>query len=108
MPKATYLGQFARERLPEIVPPEYRSLVLALTKPALQYAVLQFPHARNKVVTSSMVRRALGRLTGHDPILAVGANFTVEAAAMLGQRDAVIARLGDFHWTDESYHSVHQ
>ena len=67
-----------------------------------------FAHDRNDVVTSAPVRRALSRIETGESILAVGSVFTVEAVALREQRDAIIARLGEFYWTDESYNSRSQ
>jgi hypothetical protein len=39
-------------------------------------------------------------------LLAVGADFTEEATEFLHAREAAIARIGEFGWTDASYHSL--
>ncbi|MHC5539575.1 hypothetical protein ACYOEI_15260 [Singulisphaera rosea] len=39
--------------------------------------------------------------------MAVGGCFTAEGLELLQARQAVILRLNDFHWTDESYTNVY-
>jgi hypothetical protein len=108
MAKFTLLGTFERDRISGVVPPEYRDRALALTRDGVCYLVVQFAHDRRDVVTSAPVRRALEDIPGDQLVLVVGANFTVEAEMLLEARGALIARLGDFRWTDESYQSLHQ
>lgn len=55
------------------------------------------------VSTPAVVRSALERIPPADAVLAVGADFTREAATLLEERGAVVARIGEFGWTDESY-----
>jgi hypothetical protein len=107
VPKFTVLGRFEADRVPAIVPPDYKSVVRAVTAPGTVYTVVLFAHDRRDVVTSAPVRRALAEIAAGDQILAVGTNFTAEATALLNLRDAAIARLGEFYWTDESYNSLH-
>lgn len=60
---------------------------------------------RDIIVTSGAVRRALAQVPREGRVLAIGFAFTVEATELLDQRQAAIARIGEFHWTDESYQS---
>ena len=107
MPKVKILARLATDRIPAAVPPDYRDRVRQVAKAGLVYTVVLFSHDRDKgVVTSAAVRRALSRIEPAEAILAIGANFTQEAEALLNERDAAIARLGDFFWTDESYQSL--
>lgn len=106
MPKFTILGQFTVDDVVGRVPPDYRGVVRAVARAGIEYTAVLFAHDRRDVVTSAPVRRALARIAPEQPVLAVGANFTVEAAALLSERGAAIARLGEFHWTDESYNSL--
>jgi hypothetical protein len=106
VPKFSILGRYEGERIPAVLPPDYRSLVRAVIRDGITYTVVLFALDRRDVVTSAPVRRALARIPTDETILAVGANFTVEATGLLDQRDAAIARLGEFGWTDESYHSL--
>jgi hypothetical protein len=106
VPKFTVLGRFEADRIPALLPPDYRSLVRVVTVPAEIYTVVLFPHDRRDVVTSAPVRRALAGIAAGERVLAVGANFTAEATALLEEREAAIARLGEFYWTDESYNTL--
>ena len=106
MAKFTILGRLRAERAIRALPPEYRDRAQAAVDPAIEYTVVLFAHDRADVVTSATVRRALTRLPPAEAVLAAGANFTAEATALLEQRGAAIARLGEFYWTDESYLSL--
>lgn len=108
MAKFKILGAFERDQVEQVVPPQYRQLARSLTQSDVRYHVVQFAHDRRDVVTSAVVRRALAEIPVENAILAVGGNFTVEATALLEDRNAAIARLGEFHWTDESFNSLHQ
>ena len=107
MAKYKILGQFDRDAIPGAVPPDYRDRVRLATKAGIRYTVVLFAHDRGKdVVASAAVRRALLHIPKDQPILAVGCDFTQEATELLGQRDAAIARIGEFGWTDDSLHSL--
>lgn len=107
MPKAKILARLAAERIPAAVPPDYRDRVRQVVKAGFTYTVVLFSHDRERgVVTSAAVRRAFSHIEPAEAILAIGANFTQEAEALLNERDAAIARLGDLFWTDESYQSL--
>lgn len=107
MPKFKILARLASDRIPASVPPDYQDRVRMVTEPGLAYTVVLFSHDRSKgVVTSAAIRRACSRLEPTERILAIGANFTQEAEALLNERNAAIARLSDFFWTDESYQSL--
>jgi hypothetical protein len=108
MAKFKDLGCVERDQLERMVPPEYRALARTLAHTGVQYHVVQFAHDRQDVVTSASVRRALAKIATEHAIFAVGANFTAEATKLLEEREAFIARLSDFHWTDESYASIRQ
>ena len=106
MPKFTILGRIEAARIPALLPPDYRGLVRAVAAPGVTYTVVLFAHDRRDVVTSALVRRALAGIAAGERVLGVGTNFTTEATALLEERGAVIARLGEFYWTDESYNSL--
>jgi hypothetical protein len=106
VPKFTVLGRFEVDRISAIVPPDYRGLIRAVVRGQEPYTVVLFPHDRDDVVTSAPVRRALASIGAGERVLAVGSNFTVEAIALLDERKAAIARLGEFYWTDESYNTL--
>ena len=106
MPKFTILGSVPAERIPAIVPPEYRDRVRLAAHPGKEYTVVLFGRDREDVVTSGPVRRALAKIPAAENVLAIGAGFTVEAVELLARRHAGIVRLGEFHWTDESYKSL--
>jgi hypothetical protein len=106
LPKFTVLGRFERDQIPSVVPPDYRSVVRAVTTLGTTYTVVLFAHDRQDVITSAPVRRALAEIAAGERLLAVGTNFTAEATELLHARNAAIARLGEFYWTDESYNSL--
>jgi len=106
LPTFTVLGRLEHDRIPAVVPPDYRSVVRAVTAPGTTYTVVLFAHDRRDVVTSAPVRPALAELAAGESLLAVGTNFTAEVTELLNSRNAAIARLGEFYWTDESYNSL--
>lgn len=109
MPKFKILARLDADRIPAAVPPDYRDRARLVVKPGVSYTVVLFSHDRSKgVVTSAAVRRAFTRIELSERILAIGADFTQEATELLNGRDAAIARIGDFGWTDESFHSLHR
>ena len=66
-----------------------------------------FPHDLEDVVVSTVVRHALqSRHLSDERIIAVGGNFTAEARALLDAAGAIVVRLDDFHWSDESYKDI--
>ena len=68
--------------------------------------LIVFPH--NEVVLSSHARRALGRLSElSEPVrVAIGHNFTREAAELLAASGFRLVAERDWAWTDASYKSV--
>jgi hypothetical protein len=106
MPRFSVLGSFAAEEIADRVPPDFRALVREYSRTGASYTVILFLHDRGQVNTSALVRRALTRVPPDATVLAVGADFTKEATALLEERNALIARIGEFGWTDESYQSV--
>jgi hypothetical protein len=106
LPKFAVLGRFERDQILGVVPPDYRSVVRAVTELGATYTVVLFAHDRRDVITSAPVRRALAEIAADESVLAVGSNFTAEATELLNSRNAAIARLGEFYWTDESYNSL--
>ena len=105
MPNFTILGEFERGELARVVPPEYRALVSSLTRDGVRYTVVQYAHDRRDVADSAAARRSLAQIPLKANLLAIGANFTREALVLLEERQAAIARLGEFYWTDDSLHS---
>ncbi len=58
---------------------------------------------------SGVVKRALERLPLDEAdVVVAGPGFTMEALELLRVRGAIIATLGDFHWTDASFQSIRQ
>ena len=107
MPKFKILARLSSDRIAAALPPDYRERARMVAKAGVVYTVVLFDHDRSKgVVTSAAVRRALARIDADESILAVGADFTREATELLEEREAAIARIGEFGWTDESYHSL--
>lgn len=106
MARFSVLGSFPAREIPDRVPPDFRALVRALAHTETTYTVILFLHDRGRVNTSAFVRRALTRVPLDAKLLAVGADFTKEATALLEQRNAIVARIGEFGWTDESYQTI--
>ncbi len=108
MPRASILGRFERDAIAAKVPPDFRGLVRVATRPDVVYTVVLFPHdrAHQGVTSSALARRMLKRVPADETVLAVGADFTLEATALLNERGAAIARIGEFGWTDASYASL--
>jgi hypothetical protein len=108
--KFSILGSFGRSDLATVVPPDYRARVRHVTEEGVLYTVILFPHDRTHggVSTSTLVQRALSRVPATDRVLAVGADFTREATALLDARGAAVARIGEFGWTDESYVGIRE
>jgi hypothetical protein len=108
VPKFKILGKFDVDQIPYVVPPDYKERVLLAVRPEIRYTVVLFAHDRERggVVTSAVVRRAIARIPIEASLLAVGADFTEEATELLHAREAAIARIGEFGWTDASYHSL--
>jgi hypothetical protein len=91
------------------LPPQYRDrLPRNIARSEKTFALLLFPHDRDDVVISAAVRRALNswQSTTEDRIIAVAGNFTLEARELLEAARAIVLRMGDYHWTDESYKSI--
>jgi hypothetical protein len=102
------LGEFDGDQIPDVVPPDYKARVRHTVRPGLRYTVILFAHDRQHggVVSSAVVRRALARVPSQVSLLAVGADFTKEASELLHGREANIVRIGEFGWTDASYHAL--
>ena len=67
-----------------------------------------FPHSHNDVVLSSHARQALGRLRElSEPVrIAIGHNFTREAAELLASSGFRLVSEHDAAWTDATYKAV--
>lgn len=102
--KVTVYQALAGSRVPNVVPPAYRSLLPATLDPAQQYSVLLFAHTARDVVPSAPVRRALRRLGALAPggVIAVGTVFTAEALALLAEHPGAVVAQRKSHWTDQS------
>jgi hypothetical protein len=104
--KFTILGELVADRIIAAVPRDYHERVRMSTEKGATYTVVLFAHARGDVVTSALVRKALRRVPPESPLLAIGADFTHEATILLEERNARVARIGEFGWTDESWASL--
>jgi len=104
------LGQFERDAIPGMLPPDFRGMVPVFAKPGVLYTVVLFPFNREigGVATSSDVRRALAKVPGNTVPMAVGQDFTVEATKQLESCDAIVLRIGEYGWTDDSYKRLHE
>ena len=90
----------------KLVPKRFASQFRDSDFMAGESVLMVFPH--DEVVLSSHARRALGRLTDlSEPVrLAIGHNFTREAAELLASRGFRLVSERDWAWTDASYKSV--
>jgi hypothetical protein len=104
--KFTIFERVTADAVAGVLPPEYRARAAAAMAPGVEHTVVLFAHDRSDVVTSAPVRKALERVPPGGPVVAVGTNFTAEAAALLAERGSRSVTLGEFYWTDESYQSV--
>ena len=70
--------------------------------------LIVFPHSHNEVVLSSHARHALARLSElSEPVrVAIGSNFTREAAELLVSSGFRVVAERDWVWTDASYRSI--
>jgi len=92
-----------RRQLPQIYWPR---LNLAAVPPG-PYTLILFVGAKDEVVLSRPVQKALASAPEDTQIVAAGNGFTVEAREVLAAARAFVVALGDFHWTDASYVRVH-
>jgi hypothetical protein len=71
------------------------------------FDLLAFAHDESDVSHSSAVAKALARIPASgSQLVALGWNFTAEALALLEERGAIIFRLSEFPWTDESHENI--
>jgi hypothetical protein len=109
MKKPRIQRNLTAEEVARQLPPQYRDrLPRNIARSAKTFALLLFPHDRDDVVISAAVRRALNtwQSATDDQIIAVAGNFTLEARELLEAARAIVLRMGDYHWTDESYKSI--
>lgn len=93
-------------RVRDALPPELRQRVPSTLAKEDRYTVILFPHAREDVVRSPEVLKALRKLALDERVVGVGGTFTAEARAALSERGAIIVSMGDYFWTDESYVAI--
>ena len=91
-----------------LIPKRYHSQFRWSEFDAAQTALLLFRYDQDDVVISSIVSRALHSTTdlSEQFRVAVGGNFTTEAASFLAEAGFHIYTLRDLTWTDESYKSL--
>lgn len=97
-----------RAKLTRIVPKRFHARLHALPLPQELYTLVVFSGAKDEVVQSGTVQRALADVAGGQPILAVATGFTGESHDILRARDAEIVVLSDLERTDGTYQSVRQ
>ena len=105
MPKYTISHTDSAEKLRQIVPSNIRSLLPK--KSDAKYAVVLFRSNNHDIVLSRVAKSALDKIPEGEQIVAIG-SFTAEALEVLESRDAIILLVSDFHWTDDSWRSVHK
>jgi hypothetical protein len=95
------------DKLRRLVPPRFKERVSLMPASANCFDLLAFAHDESDVSHSSTVAKALARIPASDcQLVALGWNFTSEALALLEERGAVIFRLSEFPWTDESHENI--
>ena len=97
-----------RAKLTRIVPKRFHARLHGLPLPHELYTLVVFSGAKDEVVQSGTVQRALAEVAGGQPILAVATGFTGESHDVFRAHDAEVVVLSDFEWTDGSYQSVRQ
>jgi hypothetical protein len=97
-----------RAKLTRIVPKRFHARLHGLPLPHELYTLVVFSGAKDEVVQSGTVRKALADVAGGQPILAVATGFSGESHDVCRARDAEIVVLSEFEWTDGSYQSVRQ
>ena len=90
-------GESLRSRLPK----RAKRLVSDRQFRGMTLDVLIFPYSTDEVVTRRALEKALTKVRGRDTALVVvGWDFTVEARAILDNRQAVVLSDREFGWTD--------
>jgi hypothetical protein len=91
-----------------LIPKRYHSQFFWSEFDNAETALLLFRNDREDVVISSMVTRALVKLTdlSEQHRVAVGGNFTEEAARLLTESGFRTYTLSNFTWTDDTYKST--
>ena len=102
--QATVHSAISVEALGTRLPAAYREILLPLGPEAVATAVV-FPTS-TKVVPSGLLSRTLKHIDDRERLIVFAQGFTEEARATLRARDAIIAQLGEYYWTDESWESV--
>ena len=90
------------------IPKRYHSQFFWSDFDDAETALLVFGHGRDDVVISSVVSRALTSVTdlSEQHRIAVGGNFTAEAAKLLTDSGFRIYTSSEFAWTDDSYKNI--
>ena len=101
--------ELSPEQVMKRLPVRYRGKAEGTPLRAERYHLLVFASAKDEVVLSGPVKRALARLPldGADIVVAAP-GFTAEALELLRTRGATIYTLGDFHWTDATFQEGRQ
>ena len=92
----------------KLVPKRFASQFADRDFSAGESVLVVFPLSHNEVVLSSHARHALGRISElSEPVrIAIGSNFTREAAELLATSGFRIVAERDWVWTDATYKSV--
>jgi hypothetical protein len=105
----TVRSHLALTELRKLVPKRFQKHFQALALPAGSFSLVLFSGAKDEVVMSGGVRKALTDLEGTgDTIVAVAFGFTAEALATLRETRAVACTISDHHWSDESFAAIRQ
>ena len=93
-----------------LVPRQYKSRMRLINLDNRLYCMIVFALDRNDVVKSRVVRKALEQIdaSSGETLIAVGAEFTLDALVLLSKQSALIVSLSEFMWTDASYDHVRQ
>ncbi len=91
------------------LPRRYKERAQLTPLRGVRYDLLLFGAAKDEVVLSGVVSRALERVPPDiADLVAAGPGFTTEALELLRARGATIYSLSEFHWTDASFQSIRQ
>ena len=96
------------EQVMRRLPPRYREKAQVTPLKAERYDLIVFGAAKDEIILSGAVNRALSQLSRGAHLVVAGPGFTAEALELLRMRAATIYTLGDFHWTDASFQEIRQ
>jgi hypothetical protein len=95
------------EKLRRLVPPRFRERVSLMPTSAECFDLLVLAHDESDVSHSATVAKALAKIPiSQCQLVALGWNLTAAALALFEERGAIVFRLSEFPWTDESHENI--